>query len=71
MDGPNLLQQALIGLGPRGRWTVPPGTVAAGGDAQHAAHRGDRMDSLLLLHERERRYGFGPVSLAKKAAATL
>jgi hypothetical protein len=29
------------------------------------------MRGPLALHEPERRYGFGPVSLAKKAVATL
>jgi len=69
MTDANLREQPLIRLGARGRRALTPRVVAAGGNAQDAAERGDVVRGLLLLHEREPRYGVEFVSLAKKAAA--
>ena len=71
MNGANLLEQRLIGPRPGRRRAVAPRVVAAGGDTQDPAHGGDVVRGLLLLHESKARYGFDPVSLAKKVAATL
>ncbi len=36
---------------PRRRRSLPPRVVPAGGDTQHAAHGGDRMDGLVCGHD--------------------
>jgi hypothetical protein len=46
-----------------------PRVVPAGGDAQHAALRGDRMRGLMAPHELESLDGIEPVSRANQAAA--
>src|SRR6266481_2609053 len=52
------------------RWRpLAPRIVAAGGDGQHPAHRGNFVDGLIRVHELERRDGTEPVSVANQAAA--
>ncbi len=47
---------------------LPPRVVAAGGDAQHAAQRGDRMRGLMDSHEVDSFGGIEPVCRANQAA---
>ena len=57
---------------PRAEFGIRPGTrrrrprqprvITAGGDAQYAAHRGNRMHGLVSPYEPERRDGVEPVS---------
>ena len=51
------------------RRTLSPRVVAAGGDVQHSAHRGDRVGGLIRSHELEDFSGTEPVSRANQAAA--
>src|ERR1019366_9360716 len=52
------------------RWRpLPPCIEAAGGDAQHPAHRRGSITGLIRTHELERRDGTEPVSVANQAAA--
>src|ERR1019366_2448648 len=48
---------------------LPPCIEAAGGDAQHPAHRRGSITGLIRTHELERRDGTEPVSVANQAAA--
>ena len=43
-------------------WALEPRIETAGGDTQHAAHRGNRMHGLVNPYESERREGVVPVS---------
>src|SRR5271169_804481 len=58
-------------IGPRacGRRSLAPRIVAAGGDSQYSAHRGNPVNGLIRVHELERRDGTAPVSVANQAAA--
>ncbi len=52
------------------RWlSAAPRIVAAGGDLQHLAHRGNRMIGPIRTHEFEPRDGIDQVSCANQAAA--
>src|ERR1700732_3844354 len=52
------------------RWRpLAPRIVAADGDSQYPAHRGNPVDGLIRVHELERRDGTEPVSVANQAAA--
>src|ERR1700737_936939 len=52
------------------RWRpLTPRIVAAGGDSQYPAHRGNPVYGLIRVHELERRDGTEPVSVANQAAA--
>src|SRR5229473_3375536 len=52
------------------RWRpLTPRIVAAGGDSQYPAHRGNPVDGLIRVQELERRDGTEPVSVANQAAA--
>ena len=48
VDGRDQLEQAPIADGPRRRRPSAPGVIAAGGDAQNAAHGAYRVESLSL-----------------------
>ena len=69
VDGPQTPAQDGVGFGPSRGWAAPPRVVAAGGDTQHPAHRGDVIQGLVRLHEREDLGGTEPVSRANQAAA--
>lgn len=49
MNRLDLGAQLHIGPRPRGQRPLAPRGVPAGGDAQHAAHGGDRMDGLVAV----------------------
>ena len=53
-----------FGIGARlcARRSLEPRIIAAGGDGQRAAHRGNRMNGLVSPYECERRDGVAPVS---------
>jgi len=51
------------------RRPMEPRIVAAGGDAQRAAHRGDAKLGLVALHESEDFFGITSISRANQAAA--
>src|SRR5260370_37106591 len=57
-----------VGARPRGGRPLTPRIVAAGGDGQHRAHRGNPVFGLIRVHELERRDGTEPVSVANQAA---
>src|SRR5208337_398182 len=63
--------QAQFPIGTRSLRARPytPRIVAAGGDSQHPAHRGNPVHGLIRTHELERRDGTEPVSVANQAAA--
>src|SRR6266849_2468441 len=65
----NVRRQLHIGPRPRRQRSLPPRVVPAGGDTQHAAHGGDRMDGLVCGHELESLDGIALVSRANQAAA--
>src|SRR5216683_2704365 len=58
-----------VGARPCRRRALAPRIVAAGGDGQHPAHRGNCVHGLIRVHELERRDGTEPVSVANQAAA--
>src|SRR5713101_5799694 len=58
-----------VGARPCRRRALAPRIVAAGGDGQHPAHRGNCVHGLIRVHELERRDGSEPVSVANQAAA--
>src|SRR3981081_2326006 len=69
VDRANPLDQHGIVLGaPRPR-PLRPRVIPAGGDAQHAAQRGHRVDGPALAHELEPLDGIAFVSRANQAAA--
>src|SRR6185437_549779 len=53
MDLADPFTQGCIASGSRRGWPPQPRMVAAGGDTQHTAHGGDRIDGLVRLHESE------------------
>jgi hypothetical protein len=65
----DLIEQCCIHLRPSRCRSRAPRVVAAGGDTQHAAHRGDAMLGLVSPHELESFGGIEPVSRANQAAA--
>jgi hypothetical protein len=65
----DLLEQSVVRLRPGARAAPVPRMVPAGGDAQDAAHRGNRMGGLIRLHESEPFEGIDPVARANQAAA--
>ena len=69
VDDADLFHERRIGRGARRRRADGPRVVPAGGDAQHAALRGDRMHGLVAPHELESFGGIEPVSRANQAAA--
>src|SRR5262249_45612841 len=69
VDHTDLLQQDSIGLRAPRRWSDTPRIEAAGGDAQHAAHRGDRVHGPGRPQELEPFGGIEPGSRANQAAA--
>src|SRR5713101_4266024 len=58
-----------VGARPCRRRALAPRIVAAGGDGQHPAPRGNCVHGLIRVHELERRDGTEPVSVANQAAA--
>ena len=69
VDRANALDQHCIVLGaPRPR-PLRPRVIPAGGDAQHMAQRGHRVDGPVLAHELEPLDGIAFVSRANQAAA--
>src|SRR6266849_207940 len=69
MNRADARREFRVGARPR-RWRpLTPRIVAAGGDGQHPAHRGNPVDGLIRVHELERRDGTEPVSVANQAAA--
>jgi hypothetical protein len=61
--------ESLGFLGTPRRSPLRPRVIAAGGDTQQRAHRGDREDGLILAHEPEPFDGIAFVSRANQAAA--
>src|SRR5713226_7542758 len=69
MNRADARREFRVGARPR-RWRpLAPRIVAAGGDGQHPAHRGNPVIGLIRVHELERRDGTEPVSVANQAAA--
>src|SRR5713226_4154661 len=69
MNRADARREFRVGARPR-RWRpLAPRIVAAGGDGQHPAHRGNPVYGLIRVHELERRDGTEPVSVANQAAA--
>ena len=62
MDLGDLGAQPGIRAGAGRGWAFKPRVVAAGGDAQHAAHGSYLMHGLVGSYELERRDGVGAVS---------
>jgi hypothetical protein len=52
MDLADFLGERLVFSFSFGRNSFFPRIVAAGGDSQHTAHRGDRIVGLMRFHER-------------------
>ncbi len=69
VNGVNACLELGITLRTPARRTLPPRVVPAGGDLQHAAHRGDRVPGLVRSHEPEDFGGIASVSRANQAAA--
>ena len=69
MRSTDLRDQRGVGLGPLRRLPLHPRMIAAGGDAQQPAHRGDRIVGLVIAHEPEPFRGIAFVSRANQAAA--
>jgi hypothetical protein len=63
MDRADVCCESRIGARPGGK--RPPRIVAAGGDSQYPAHRGNSVAGLIRVHELERRDGTEPVSVAR------
>jgi hypothetical protein len=70
MDRLDLRCELHIGAGAGRQGALAPRVVPAGGDFQHAAHRGDRMKGLMGGHELESFDGIDVVSRANQAAAS-
>jgi hypothetical protein len=62
MNGRNPRAQCGVRPGARRRRPRESRVVAASGDAQYAAHRGDRVHGLVSTYELERCDGVEPVS---------
>ena len=69
VDRANALDQHGIILGASRQRPLRPRIIPAGGDAQHAAQRGHRVDGPALAHELEPFDGIAFVSRANQAAA--
>jgi hypothetical protein len=69
MDRANALDQHCIVLAAPRQRPLRPRVIPAGGDAQHAALRGHRVDGPVLAHELEPLDGIAFVSRANQAAA--
>ena len=69
VDRANALDQHGIVLGAPRQRPLRPRVIPAGGDAQHAAQRGHRVDGPVLAHELEPLDGIAFVSRANQAAA--
>ena len=69
MDRANARDQHGIVLGAPRQRPLRPRVIPAGGDAQHAAQRGHRVDGPALAHELEPLDGIAFVSRANQAAA--
>src|SRR5438445_727372 len=69
MDRLDLRGEFHIGPGAGRQRPLAPGEVPAGGDTQHAAQPGDRMEGLMGGHELESLDGLEVVSRANQAAA--
>src|SRR5712691_8240726 len=69
MNRADARREFRVGARPRRGRPLAPRIVAAGGDGQHPAHRGNCVHGLIRVHELERRDGTEPVSVANQAAA--
>src|SRR5713101_4556970 len=69
MNRPDAGRKSSIGPRACGRRPLAPRIVAAGGDSQYSAHRGNPVNGLIRVHQLERRDGTEPVSVANQAAA--
>src|SRR2546428_7518886 len=69
MNRADARREFRVGARPCRRRALAPRIVAAGGDGQHPAHRGNPVFGLIRVHELERRDGTEPVSVANQAAA--
>jgi hypothetical protein len=67
--GTDRRDQHRVCLGTLRRTPLHPRMIAAGGDTQHAAHRGDWIVGLVIAHEPEPFGGIAFVSRANQAAA--